>query len=139
MDHAIYDGTNGGVVCAHVVSVPVARLRSFHQEIDEILTRDFQGWEWFMYCHVGDGALHFRMLKPDDVERRDFRIRTRAFERALFERVRDYRGSVSAEYGIGVIRKRSLKYSRAPAELEAMRARKRAFDPEGILNPGKIL
>ena len=136
IDYAIF---NGGAVCAHTVAVPVARLLSFYQEIEEILEHDFNRWDWFLYCHVGDGALHVRLLKPDDVERRDFRIQSRAFERAMFEHVRTYRGSVSAEHGIGVLKKSWLKYSRTPAELETMRALKRALDPKGILNPGKVL
>ena len=57
----------------------------------------------------------------------------------MFEHVRTYRGSVSAEHGIGVLKKSWLKYSRTPAELETMRALKRALDPKGILNPGKVL
>jgi FAD/FMN-containing dehydrogenase len=137
IDPAIYGA--GGAVCAHTVAVPVACLSSFYEEIDEILTRDFDGWERFIYCHVGDGALHVRLPKPDDMERRDFRVRSRAFERAMFERVRAYGGSVSAEHGIGILKKGWLKYTRSPAEIDAMRTLKKALDPKGILNPGKVL
>lgn len=133
---AIY---RGGTVSGHAVAVPVAGLLSFHQQIDELLERDFDRCERFIHCHVGEGVLHVILLKPDDMERRDFRLQNRAFERAMFERVRTYHGSVSAEHGIGMLKKSWLKYSRTPAELETMRALKGALDPRGILNPGKVL
>jgi len=78
-------------------------------------------------------------MKPDDLAPADFLARTGAADRGLFDLVCRHGGSISAEHGIGLLKKPYLGYSRSPEELELMRAIKRALDPLGILNPGKIL
>jgi FAD/FMN-containing dehydrogenase len=86
------------------------------------------------FGHIGDSNLHVtldaRSIPGVTVEEVD---------RALYGMVRDYSGSISAEHGIGVLKRPFLGYSRSPAELACMRAIKHALDPHGILNPGKVL
>jgi FAD/FMN-containing dehydrogenase len=78
-------------------------------------------------------------MKPDALEKADFLAKTKEADHAMFELVRAHGGSISAEHGIGLLKKDYLGYSRSPAELEVLRAVKRALDPENLLNPGKIL
>jgi FAD/FMN-containing dehydrogenase len=78
-------------------------------------------------------------MKPDAISREEFFATTGAADHAVFELVQRHRGSISAEHGIGLVKKAYLGYTRTPAELELMRSVKRALDPDGLFNPGKIL
>jgi FAD/FMN-containing dehydrogenase len=90
------------------------------------------------YGHVGDGNLHFNLNQAPGVEAEAFLARGEDTQRAIHELVREFGGSFSAEHGIGQLKVAELERYAAPGELELMRAVKRAFDPNGILNPGKI-
>jgi FAD/FMN-containing dehydrogenase len=91
---------------------------------------------WF--GHVGDGNLHINILKPENLDMKVFLETCRKVDVALFEIVRKYSGSISAEHGVGLSKKDFLEYSRSPEEIQIMRSIKKIFDPDGILNPGKI-
>jgi FAD/FMN-containing dehydrogenase len=78
-------------------------------------------------------------MKPDDMEKAEFLAHTKKADPTMFELVRKHGGSISAEHGIGLLKKDYLSFSRSPAELEMLRTLKRALDPNNILNPGKIL
>jgi FAD/FMN-containing dehydrogenase len=90
------------------------------------------------YGHVGDGNLHFNLNQAANVEREAFLAREPETRRAIHDLVREFGGSFSAEHGIGQLKVEELERYAPSAELELMRAVKRAFDPNGILNPGKI-
>jgi FAD/FMN-containing dehydrogenase len=77
-------------------------------------------------------------MKPDALPVEEFRARTADADVDLFEIVRRYRGSISAEHGIGLLKKPYLGYTRSPSEIALLKGVKRVLDPEGILNPGKI-
>ncbi len=126
--------------CPHKndVALPIAELRAFTAELESVFAREYPGWEICVFGHIGDGNLHLNVMKPDGMELAEFRARTHDADRTMFELVRRHRGSISAEHGIGLLKKEFLAYSRAPAELALFRAVKRALDPNGILNPGKI-
>ncbi|HLU67789.1 MAG TPA: FAD-linked oxidase C-terminal domain-containing protein, partial [Kofleriaceae bacterium] len=85
------------------------------------------------------GNIHINVLKPDGLGAAEFYRRTGEADHAVFELVQRHRGSISAEHGVGLVKKAYLHYSRSAAELELMRQLKRTLDPDGILNPGKIL
>jgi FAD/FMN-containing dehydrogenase len=78
-------------------------------------------------------------MKPDAMPTDEFLRHTKAADHAIFSLVQKHRGSISAEHGIGLLKKDYLPYSRSPAELALMRAIKAAVDPLGIMNPGKVL
>lgn len=121
------------------VALPIASLESFCAEFGRVFEERYPGWEICLFGHIGDGNLHINVMKPEAMEKADFLARTSEADKALFELVRAHRGSISAEHGVGLLKKPYLSYSRAPEELAMLRAVKRALDPKNTLNPGKIL
>lgn len=120
------------------IALPIAALEAFCAELDAVFEREYPGWEICLFGHIGDGNLHVNVMKPDDLDVAAFRARTQAADRDLFTLVKKHRGSISAEHGIGLLKKPYLDYSRAEGELAVQRAVKQALDPLGIMNPGKI-
>lgn len=116
------------------VSVPVARIGDCARRVRENLARDWPQLPALFFGHVADGNLHVVVCKvPQDA------ASLHAVEMAVYDVVRDYGGSVSAEHGIGVLKRDWLRFSRSEAEIALMRTLKGALDPKGILNPGKML
>jgi FAD/FMN-containing dehydrogenase len=116
------------------VSVPVARIGDCAQRVRANLERDWPQLKALFFGHVGDGNLHVVVCKvPQDA------ASVHAIEDAVYSVVRDYAGSISAEHGIGLLKRDWLGYSRTEAELALMRTLKHSLDPRGILNPGKLL
>ncbi len=126
------------MVYKHDLSVPVARLEAFTSDLVSSLGRTYQGFEVFLFGHIGDGNLHVNIAKPTALSKDDFLARTRGIDAEVFPLVRKHEGSVSAEHGIGLLKKHALAFSRTPEELALFRSVKQALDPQGILNPGKI-
>ena len=114
------------------------RSRRSARELEALFAREYAGWELCLFGHIGDGNLHVNVMKPDALEVAQFRARTAAADRDLFALVQKHAGSISAEHGIGLLKKPYLGYSRSPEELALLRSVKQALDPLGILNPGKI-
>jgi FAD/FMN-containing dehydrogenase len=121
------------------VALPISALDAFCSELDGVFTSRYPGWEICLFGHVGDGNLHINVMKPDAMDRGEFFTKTKEADRDLFALVQRHHGSISAEHGIGLLKKPFLSYSRSEAEIGVMREVKRALDPHGILNPGKIL
>jgi FAD/FMN-containing dehydrogenase len=121
------------------VALPVAALEAFSAELERVLGARYPGWEICLFGHIGDGNIHINVMKPETMDKAEFFAHTRKADHAIFELVRAHRGSISAEHGIGLLKKPYLSYSRSPEELELLRTLKRALDPRGILNPGKVV
>jgi FAD/FMN-containing dehydrogenase len=92
-----------------------------------------------VYGHVGDGNLHFNVTQPVGGRPEDFLALGNAIAEAVYAQVREFRGSISAEHGIGQLKRRELARYKSAVDLELMRALKQAIDPRGIMNPGKVL
>lgn len=120
------------------IALPVSELETFCATFESIFRERYPGWEICLFGHIGDGNLHVNVMKPNGMGKEEFLDKTHEADRALFELVRAHHGSVSAEHGIGLLKKDFLGYSRSPEEMAVLRATKRALDPLGILNPGKI-
>lgn len=103
-------------------------------ECDILLRAGWPGCTALVYGHLGDGNLHLIVHVPDVAQQP-----ADAIETAIYDLVRRYGGAVSAEHGIGTLKRKVLGHSRSPGELAAMRAIKAALDPKNILNPGKVL
>lgn len=120
------------------VALPIAHVGAFCARLDEVFSTRYPGWEIALFGHIGDGNLHINVMKPDAMSREEFFARTHEADHAIFTVVREFSGSISAEHGIGLLKRDCLGYSRSAEELSLMRATKRALDPKNILNPGKI-
>jgi FAD/FMN-containing dehydrogenase len=120
------------------ISLPIAALEGFCHELGHVFETRYPGWEICLFGHVGDGNLHVNVMKPDDLDKPTFLAKTKEADRDMFTLVAKHQGSVSAEHGIGLLKKHALSYSRTETEISLMRAVKKALDPKGILNPGKI-
>ncbi len=121
------------------VALPIAALAPFCDALDALFAARYPDWEVVLFGHIGDGNLHINVMKPDAMDRAAFLARTGEADHALFELVRSHGGSISAEHGIGLLKKPYLGYSRSPDELALSRAIKTALDPKNILNPGKVI
>jgi FAD/FMN-containing dehydrogenase len=120
------------------VALPVGNLEAFCAELDQVFAARAPAFEVALFGHIGDGNLHINVMKPDGMEKAEFFRHTHAADHAMFELVRRHGGSISAEHGIGLLKKDFLRYSRSPEELAMQRAVKHALDPANLLNPGKI-
>ena len=123
----------------HDIAVPVAALPQFVARAGAWLDAHVPDGRLVAYGHVGDGNLHFNVSARPDAVRTEFLARAEDVRRAIHDLVHEFGGSVSAEHGIGRLKVGELERYAAPLELELMRAVKRAFDPHGIMNPGKVL
>ncbi|MGH7294682.1 MAG: FAD-binding oxidoreductase, partial [Polyangiaceae bacterium] len=111
------------------IALPIAALEAFCAALGELFARRYPGWEICLFGHIGDGNLHVNVMKPADLEKPAFLSRVKDADRDLFDLVKAHGGSVSAEHGIGLLKKPWLAWTRSPGELAAMRAVKRALDP----------
>ena len=121
------------------ISVKVSKVPGFLEELDALVTQVYPEFEIIWFGHIGDGNVHLNILKPEQLEIEKFHERCSKISEWVFDLVKKYGGSISAEHGIGMLKKPFLQYSRSPAELEYMKAIKRVFDPHNIMNPGKLV
>jgi FAD/FMN-containing dehydrogenase len=121
------------------ISVVVSKVPPFLREIEDIVNREYPDFEIIWFGHIGDGNLHLNILKPDDLAKEVFFEQCAKVSTWVFEIVEKYQGSVSAEHGVGMTKKAYLKYTRSEAEIGYMRAVKAVFDPNNIMNPGKLI
>jgi FAD/FMN-containing dehydrogenase len=120
------------------IALPIAALEGFCAELGAVFAREYPDWEVCLFGHIGDGNLHVNVMKPEALDKAAFLARVKEADRDLFDLVKAHAGSVSAEHGIGLLKKAWLGWTRSPAEIAAMRAVKKALDPGNVLNPGKI-
>lgn len=128
-----------GASLKHDISLPVAELPRFVEQAASWIRANVPDGRLVAYGHVGDGNLHFNINQAPGASRDAFLAREASIRRTIHDMVRDYAGSFSAEHGIGQLKVAELERYASPTELDLMRAVKRAFDPHGILNPGKVL
>lgn len=106
--------------------------------VDQVVTERYPDLEVVWYGHIGDGNLHLNILKPDDLDAQEFQERCKIVSSELFHIIESMDGSISAEHGVGLLKKPFLSHTRSTEEIALMRHIKRVFDPKGVLNPGKI-
>jgi len=124
----------------HDISVPVSALPDFVVRAGEWVRREVPEGVLVGYGHAGDGNLHFNISLIDSTaDAVAFKAREPSVRRAIHDLVAQLRGSISAEHGIGRLKRAELARYADPVELELMRTLKRALDPNGIMNPGKVL
>ncbi len=131
--------TRHGASLKHDVSVPISALPRLVAEGSHLVERLVPEGEVIAYGHVGDGNLHFNVSQRSGSDQAAFLARKAALEEAMFDLVESLGGSFSAEHGIGRLRAAQLARRADPVELSLMQTLKRALDPKGIMNPGKVL
>lgn len=120
------------------ISVLVGRVPEFLSAIDTIVQSDYPDFEVCWYGHIGDGNLHLNILKPDNLSKDEFLQKCQMVNAKVFDTVAKFNGSISAEHGVGMTKKPYLHYSRSLEQINYMRAIKSVFDPDNIMNTGKI-
>jgi D-lactate dehydrogenase (cytochrome) len=128
-----------GASLKHDISVPVSSVPKLIEEGTALVRRLVPEGEVVGYGHLGDGNLHFNVSQRPGTDKTAFLQRGGRLEQAIFDLVDDLGGSISAEHGIGRLKAAEFARRADPVELAVMRDLKRALDPKGILNPGKIL
>jgi FAD/FMN-containing dehydrogenase len=123
----------------HDVAVPVARVPEFIARANQLVELMIPGARPVPFGHLGDGNIHYNVSQPPSMDRAVFLANWEALNAAVHEIVLDLGGSISAEHGIGRLKRDLLRHAKGQLELEMMRKIKQAFDPNGILNPGKLL
>ena len=121
------------------LAVRISDVPAFLDDVDRAVGRVYPDFEICWFGHIGDGNVHLNILKPSGLTLAAFYERCDAMSPELFELVAARGGSISAEHGVGMLKREFLEFSRSAAEIEIMRAVKKAFDPNGVMNPGKLL
>lgn len=123
----------------HDVSVPIAAVPDFIAEADAAVAALIPGARPVPFGHLGDGNIHYNVSQPAGADRAEFLARWNDVNAAVFAVVKKFGGSISAEHGIGVMKREMLPSVKDPVALDLMRNIKRLLDPNNILNPGKVI
>lgn len=121
------------------ISVPVPAIPAFLRDLHESIAKAYAGFKVVVFGHVGDGNLHVNVLKPIDITDEAFWKSCHDSDQTIFATVQKFKGSISAEHGVGLLKRDFLHYSRTAEEIELMRGIKSVFDPLNIMNPGKVI
>jgi FAD/FMN-containing dehydrogenase len=131
-------GIEGGSI-KHDISVPVASVPPFMAEALAMLHERFPGCRPCPFGHLGDGNIHFNVTQPAGGDKAAFLALYDEMNEAIFDIVKSYGGSIAAEHGVGQHKRKLLPRYKDSVALDLMRTLKRALDPRGIMNPGKVL
>ncbi|NNM59021.1 MAG: FAD-binding oxidoreductase [Legionellales bacterium] len=120
------------------ISVMPSKIPVFIEEIEDLLNKTYPDFEIIWFGHIGDGNLHLNILKPVELKGSEFFEICDEMSDAIYSLVNYYNGSISAEHGIGLLKKKFLRYTKNDVEIGYMREIKKIFDKNNIMNPGKI-
>ena len=128
-----------GVSIKHDVAVPVSRIAEFIARADAALRQSFPGVRIVCFGHIGDGNLHYNQSRAGTDSNAEFIARTASVNRIVHDLVHELGGSISAEHGLGQLKREEVLRYKSETEMDMMRAVKQALDPRGLMNPGKLL
>jgi FAD/FMN-containing dehydrogenase len=128
-----------GVSIKHDVSVPVSRVPDLIERAGAQLAAEFPDIRIVAFGHAGDGNIHYNCSKSERQEAKQFFAESPRVNHIVYEVVNDLGGSISAEHGLGVLKRDEIKHYKSALEIELMLAIKRTLDPQGLMNPGKVL
>jgi len=120
------------------ISIPIDQLGSFIAGLDALIAGETNNILCVVFGHIADGNLHLNYLAPKGADLSMFKASVQVLEKKIFSLIKKHEGSISAEHGIGLLKKKDLLFSRTAAEVDVMKQIKRIFDPQNIMNPGKI-
>jgi FAD/FMN-containing dehydrogenase len=121
------------------ISVRVSAMPAFLAEAQSLLGEAYPHFEVVWFGHIGDGNLHINVLKPTELAMQAFVKDCEHVTELLAQVLHRHGGSISAEHGIGLVKKKYLGSTRSPAEIAVMRGIRQVLDPNGIMNPGKLM
>jgi D-lactate dehydrogenase (cytochrome) len=130
---------SAGASIKHDVAVPVAAVPAFLEEAKAAAEAAEPGLRVYAFGHLGDGNIHFNLMQPVGMKPEDFTAQTARLNRVVHDIVARYQGSISAEHGLGQLRREEARRYKPAIEFELMERIKAALDPKGIMNPGKVL
>jgi FAD/FMN-containing dehydrogenase len=128
-----------GISIKHDIALPISSIAEFIQQTDAALEKYFPGLRIVCFGHLGDGNLHYNQSKPDSQANVEFIAQTPIVNRIVHDIVHSFGGSISAEHGLGQLKREENHRYKSSVELDLMRAIKDALDPSGMMNPGKLL
>lgn len=131
--------TREGGSIKHDISVPVSRVAEFIDAASSACEQALPGLRVCAFGHFGDGNIHFNLSQPVGMEKSAFLQHWAGFNRIVHDMVADMGGSISAEHGIGLLKREELRRYKDPVALDLMQALKQALDPLNLLNPGKVV
>lgn len=120
------------------ISVRISDVPNFMRDLDNVFNQAYPNWTVVWFGHIGDGNLHISILRPKDMTKEAFIKECRKVDEFVYGAVKKYHGSISAEHGVGLTKKDFLEFTRSKEEIQLMRQIKKVFDPDSILNPGKV-
>jgi FAD/FMN-containing dehydrogenase len=123
----------------HDVSLPIARMAAFIDEASAAVRVACPGIRPVPFGHIGDGNVHFNLSQPEGADKAAFLARWEELSRIVHDIVAKHEGSISAEHGVGQMKREEIRRYKQPAEIAMMRAVKKALDPDNIFNPGKVV
>ncbi len=123
----------------HDVAVPVSRVAEFIELATKACEAALPGIRVCAFGHIGDGNIHFNLSQPTGMDKKAYLAQWEHFNRIVHDIVHGMNGSISAEHGIGLIKRDELTFYKDPVALDLMRALKQTLDPQNILNPGKVV
>jgi FAD/FMN-containing dehydrogenase len=128
-----------GASIKHDIALPLSRIAEFVERAGAELARAVPDVRIVVFGHVGDGNLHYNLSKPDAAANEEFVVRTAQANRIVHDLVVALGGSISAEHGLGQLKREEVLRYKSAVEMDLMRSVKRALDPHGLMNPGKVL
>jgi FAD/FMN-containing dehydrogenase len=129
-----------GLNIKHDISIAVSRIPEFVRITDELLQKAFPGVRLVNYGHLGDGNLHYNVQAPEGCDAEAFlKEQEKGVNTVVYDMVDQFRGSISAEHGVGSLKRDKLEQHKSPVALGMMRAIKQALDPNNLMNPGRVL
>jgi FAD/FMN-containing dehydrogenase len=128
-----------GVSIKHDISVPVSNVPAFIEQADAALGQGFPGVRIVAFGHIGDGNIHYNASMPDLLQNKEFFNQSKAINRVVYDIVAQLDGSISAEHGLGQLKRDEIRNYKNALELELMQNIKRTLDPQGLMNPGKVI
>ena len=138
-EHIPHAQSAAGGNIKHDISVPISRIADFIDATDRLLQQACPGCQLVCFGHLGDGNLHYNVSPPSGIAPLHFLDQQEQVNRIVHDSVQRHEGAISAEHGIGALKRDELVRYKSAIELNLMRAIKAALDPLGIMNPGKIL
>jgi FAD/FMN-containing dehydrogenase len=129
-----------GLNIKHDISIPISSIPAFVEETDALLAREIAGVRLVNFGHLGDGNLHYNVQAPKDGDAKEFlRTQEERVNTLVYQAVKRFGGSISAEHGVGSLKADTLPDYKDPVALALMQQIKRALDPQGLLNPRRVV